>query len=162
MSISFDGTAKEVILKAEDEVRSFKHYFLGTEHLLLAMLSVEGVASELLALSGTSYETVWTEVDERFGAGTIVKRDAVIARSPNARKVLEFSVQEAHEMGQTLVYPEHFLLAIIRLSELMHTPCMAATILPTCGFGLDHATAKRGVETLQMEQSMKSTGLPGF
>jgi ATP-dependent Clp protease ATP-binding subunit ClpA len=63
----FTGEARDVVANAQDEARALRHPFIGTEHLLLAMLTTEGVGGELLTARGMDADAVRRQLREWDG-----------------------------------------------------------------------------------------------
>ena len=137
----FTKRAKQVLVHAEEEARSFDHPYIGTEHLLLGVVREgEGVGARVL-------QTL--EVDEprlrdavmyvvgRGEKGTSGKLELV----PRAKHALELAVEEARRMRHHFIGTEHLLLGL-----LLEDEGVAAGIL--AGLGVDLATAREQVTTL--------------
>jgi ATP-dependent Clp protease ATP-binding subunit ClpA len=73
----FTGQARSVVAGAQDEARALRHPFIGTEHLLLAMLTQEGVGGELLKARGMSADEIRRQLAERDGPDTRLDPDAL-------------------------------------------------------------------------------------
>jgi hypothetical protein len=101
----FDDEAKEVMVQAQKEADSLKHNYVGTEHLLLAVLE-RGV-------EGLDYGAARKEVVERIGEG----EEPWIAGlprpfTPRAKRTLEGALNEATAAGREQFGPVDILLAI--------------------------------------------------
>src|SRR5262245_10133428 len=67
----FDDSARRVIVLAQDEARKLDHHFIGTEHLLLALIREgQGVAATALTSLGAGYDAVLARVNASLGRGT--------------------------------------------------------------------------------------------
>jgi ATP-dependent Clp protease ATP-binding subunit ClpC len=112
----FTEPAREVVALAQDEARSLRHNYLGTEHLLLGLLRREAVASRALASLGVGHDDVHAQVARIVGSGD---ESAVgqIPFTPRSKKVLELSLREAVDLGHNHIGTEHLLLAILREGE---------------------------------------------
>jgi ATP-dependent Clp protease ATP-binding subunit ClpA len=70
----FSGEARAVVATAQDEARALRHPFIGTEHLLLALLARGGPGGDLLTARGMGTDSVrqqlqaWAEPDSRLDA----------------------------------------------------------------------------------------------
>ena len=65
----FTAQAREVVVRAQQESRQLRHAYVGTEHLLLALLSPEaGVSSQVLRAAGVDAAHVRTEIERHVGA----------------------------------------------------------------------------------------------
>jgi hypothetical protein len=101
----FDDGAKEVLVQAQQEADSLKHNYVGTEHLMLAVLK-RGV-------DGLDYEAARKEVAERIGEGD-QPWIAGLPRplTPRAKRTLEAALGEADAAGREQFAPEDILLAL--------------------------------------------------
>jgi ATP-dependent Clp protease ATP-binding subunit ClpA len=66
----FSSEARSVVVAAQDEARALRHRFIGTEHLLLAMLAQGGLGGRLLAEYGLSAGAVREQLRRADGADT--------------------------------------------------------------------------------------------
>lgn len=101
-----DGGA-EVMRRAAQEARALRHRYLGTEHLLLALASDDGLAGSALRRLGVSP----AEVAERIGRGHS-SETATLGVAARTKRVLEAAVKEARRLGHRCADPEHLLLAV--------------------------------------------------
>ncbi len=117
----FDGftpRAQRVIQLASKEADRFNHPYIGTEHLLLALVALgEGVAVEVLEGIGLSLEDIRLAVDRMVGQGGETKTEGAKPYTPRAKKVFQLAVGEARTMHQPQVGTEHLLLALLREGE---------------------------------------------
>lgn len=109
--------AREVVMLAQDEARSLKHNYIGTEHLLLGLLrEEEGRAARVLNHAGIHVEDVRKFVIKVIGEGD----ESLTGQSPftpRARKVCELALREALALGHRYVGTEHLLLGLVRENE---------------------------------------------
>jgi ribosomal protein S18 acetylase RimI-like enzyme len=110
----FTDNARRVIVLAQEESRLLNHNYIGTEHILLGMLS-EGrtTAGKALASLRITLEAARRQVREIVGEGDAAP-SAHIPFTPRVKKVLELALREALERGQHFVGTEHLLLGLIR------------------------------------------------
>jgi ATP-dependent Clp protease ATP-binding subunit ClpA len=110
----FTERARQVVVLAQDEARTLKHNYIGTEHILLGLLREEdGLAGRVLESLGVTAEEVRAQVARIVGQGD----EAVsgqIAFTPRVKKVLELALHEALELGQDYIGTEHILLGLVR------------------------------------------------
>jgi ATP-dependent Clp protease ATP-binding subunit ClpC len=134
----FTDRARRVIPLAQEEARLLQHNYIGTEHLLLGLLSEgDGVAAKALEGLGISLQAVRVQVQEIIGQGQIAPTGH-IPFTPRAKQVLEGSLREALQLGHNSIGTEHLLLGLIREGE-----GVAAQVL--AGFGADHARLREQV-----------------
>ncbi|MDO4929324.1 MAG: ATP-dependent Clp protease ATP-binding subunit [Corynebacterium sp.] len=113
----FTDRARRVIVLAQDEARGLNHNYIGTEHILLGLISEgEGVAAKALESMGISLEAVRHEVEDIIGQGD-EPPVGQIPFTPRAKKVLELSLREGLQMGHKYIGTEFLLLGLIREGE---------------------------------------------
>ena len=113
----FTDRARRVVVLAQDEAKALNHNYIGTEHLLLGLISEgEGVAAKALESLDISLEAVRAQVEEIIGHGTSTPTGH-IPFTPRAKKVLELSLREALQMNHSYIGTEHILLGLIREGE---------------------------------------------
>jgi carbon storage regulator CsrA len=105
-----------VVALAGEEARNLKHNYIGTEHLLLALLREEegGVVAHVLESFDLTIERVRAQIVRVVGLGEEVT-SAPIPFTPRARKVLERrSEEEAESLHHDYIGTEHILLGLTR------------------------------------------------
>jgi ATP-dependent Clp protease ATP-binding subunit ClpA len=113
----FTDRARKVIVLAQDEARELDHGFIRPEHLLLALLRGEGVASTALREVGVEYGRVREQIVATLAAAPLAGRMAKLPFSPKAKKVLELSLREALKLGHNYIGTEHILLGLLRNAD---------------------------------------------
>ncbi|MCS7151677.1 MAG: ATP-dependent Clp protease ATP-binding subunit [Endomicrobia bacterium] len=114
----FSDRAQKVILIAQEEAKRLNHDYVGTEHLLLGLVSIgEGLAVQILINLGVDLRKIKHEVERIVPPGDNVMVLGEIPFSPRAKKVLEYAVEEANMMGHIYVGTEHILLGLLREKE---------------------------------------------
>lgn len=111
--LSFTEDATAVLQQAYEEARQLGHDYLGTEHLLLALLSPDAGVDEFVDLDKN---TVKSEIERLAGKGS-KDTGKNIEMTPHAKMALEEALRAARELGDELVEPIHLLLGIIREGE---------------------------------------------
>jgi ATP-dependent Clp protease ATP-binding subunit ClpC len=113
----FTERARQVVVLAQEEARSLKHNYIGTEHLLLGLLrEEEGIAARVFDKLEISVEEVRAAVVRIVGSGEEVPQGQ-IPFTPRAKKVLELALREALSLGHNYIGTEHILLGLIREEE---------------------------------------------
>jgi hypothetical protein len=127
----FTDRARRVLVLAQEEARLLNHGFIGTEHILLGLISEgDGVAAKALAQMEVSLEDVRAMVEEVIGlSGTAPVGSPPF--TPRAKKVLELSLREAIQLGHNYIGTEHMLLGLVREGE-----GVAAQVLVSMGADL--------------------------
>ena len=110
----FTDRSRRVLVYAQEEARDLRHASIGTEHLLMGLiLEDDGVAAQALGALGVTVDVVREKVVELAGP--------IHNPSPGsppftdrAKKVLEFSLREALQLGHSYIGTEHLLLGLVR------------------------------------------------
>jgi len=124
--------AREVMTLTENQARSLGHRYIGTEHILLGLLTAErGIACRVLAAAGVSQRQVRTDVERIIGRGKDAAPDGPLRVTPRSKKVLALARSEARHDRSTHVRSEHLLLGLLREGG-----GVAATVLTR--LGADH------------------------
>ena len=114
----FTERARQVVVLAQDEARTLKHNYIGTEHILLGLLrEEEGLAARVLDSLDITVEEVRAQVARIIGQGDEVTTEANIPFTPRAKKVLELALREALSLGHNYIGTEHILLGLVRENE---------------------------------------------
>jgi ATP-dependent Clp protease ATP-binding subunit ClpC len=105
------------VVLAQEEARTLKHNYIGTEHILLGLLrEEEGLAARVLESLDITVERVRAQVVRIVGSGEEVT-SGQIPFTPRAKKVLELALREALSLGHNYIGTEHILLGLVRENE---------------------------------------------
>ena len=114
----FTERGRKVIIYAKEEAEKRQNDYLGTEHLLLAVLKEEdGLPIAILKRMGITFEEIRLEVERNLPQGTNLMTFGDIPFTPRAKKVLELAVEEARLLGHNYIGSEHIFLGLIREEE---------------------------------------------
>ena len=111
----FTERGQRALLTAQREAAQLGRTYVGTEHLLLGVLSDPGAAS--VVLKGITLDAARQEIIQILGRGDDDSPVRTMVYTPRTKKVLEQSVREARELKQNYVGTEHILLALMRERE---------------------------------------------
>jgi ATP-dependent Clp protease ATP-binding subunit ClpC len=126
---SFTERMRKVLAFARQEAVRLQHEYVGTEHLLLALIrDGEGVAAAVM-------QTLHVDLDEiEESIERIVKKGRPrlttgpdLPYTSRAKKVLELAMMEAHELGHEYVGTEHLLLGLLREERGIGAQVLTAT-----------------------------------
>lgn len=113
----FTGKANAALNAAIQTAEKLGHTYIGSEHLLIGLLSVQdSVASEVLFEYGVDEDKLNELILARIGIGAATKLTPE-HMTPRAKRVLEVAVQGSREMGNSFVGTEHVLLGILSEGE---------------------------------------------
>jgi len=114
----FTDRGRKIIILAREEAERHQNDYLGTEHLLLAILrDVEGTPLIVLKKMGLSPEQIRMEVERNLPSGGVTMTYGEIPFTPRVKRVIEYSIEEAKLLGHNYVSSEHLLLGLIREEE---------------------------------------------
>jgi len=112
---NFTPRAQQALALARKEAERFNHNFVGTEHLLLGLISLGyGVAVKVLQKLGLDLNVVRRKVEECVGTGPAQKTIGNIPYTPRVKMVLALAAKEAKALNHTYVGTEHLLLGLLR------------------------------------------------
>ena len=131
----FTERARQVILQAREEALDLGHSYLGSEHILLALIKEEDIPTLVLSKFGLSPEKIRKAIMGQINKGS---HTGEILFAPDAKRVIEFAVEEARILHHQFVGPEHLLIGIVR-----EKTGLGGRILR--GFGLDEYSVRREV-----------------
>ncbi len=113
MSDKFTMKAQNALSAALKIAREMGHSYVGTEHLLMGLISTKDcIASKILLRCGISESQVVREVENISGVGTfgyITSKDM----TPGCRRIIEKASDEYKSYGHKFIGTEHILLSIL-------------------------------------------------
>ncbi len=113
----FTDRAQTVLVEAQQESQSFKHGYIGTEHVLLGILKENGYSGQLLTNKGISVDKVRKITEEYLGYGDDDISNSEMLLTPRAKRLFDDSLDIARKMGQGFINPEHILISLINVGE---------------------------------------------
>ena len=133
----FSDRARRVVVAAQEEARGLGHDYLGTEHLLLGLISEGGgVGAKALESLGIGADGLRERVVAIVGTGQHAIK-AHIPFTPQAKQVLRLSLSEALRFGHNYIGTEHVLLGLIQEKD-----GVAAQVLADAGADLQGVRAE--------------------
>lgn len=106
----FEYSAKRAVVLAQEHARMLNHDYVGTEHMLLALLTPDLLTAEIMRPLGAEQETVRKAIIDIIGFG-LSPAPAHISFTRNARRILTRSADVA--AADPHIVPEHLLLALL-------------------------------------------------
>jgi ATP-dependent Clp protease ATP-binding subunit ClpC len=113
----FTERARRSIVLAQEEAQRLGNNYIGTEHILLGIISEgESLAAKVLESLGVNLSKVRQEVEAIVGrGGQTVQQEMVF--TPRAKRVIELAFEEARQLNHNYIGTEHLLLGLIREGE---------------------------------------------
>lgn len=152
----FTDRARKAMAFANQEAQRFRHEYIGTEHILLGLIREgTGVGANVLNNLGVNLNHIRAEVDKLVRHGQQDVGVGKLPQSPQAKKVIEYAIEEARGLNHHYVGTEHLLLALIREQD-----GVAATVL--LNLGLKPEGVRREVLHLLGGGGDSAQGTEGF
>jgi len=110
----FSAEAKEIMGISYAEAEDWKHDYVGTEHLLLALLKVRGTSVyRFLEEHGVTYSKVSAEAERVVGKGERRFPTDDLKPTPQLKRIIILAHNAAQQYGHHLIGPEHLLLGLM-------------------------------------------------
>ena len=114
----FTDKARKVLVIAQEEARALHQPYVGTEHVLLALMKEQdGLAAQALDKLGVKYDAAVQCVRQIVTIDESTDVSGHLSFTPRVKRVLENSLREAMQMGKSYISTEHLLLGIVRENE---------------------------------------------
>jgi hypothetical protein len=112
------AAARDVLLLAEEEARQMNHDFIGTEHILLGIVTQNSdVVRDVLAAMGVDSERVRREVERLIERGAKPVTTRRLPWTPRAKQAIQFAIEGATNFDGTAAGTEHLLIGLAREPE---------------------------------------------
>ncbi len=129
----FTNRARKVLALANQEAQRFKHEYIGTEHILLGLVKEgSGVGATVLKNHDVDIKKLRLEVKKLVKSNPDMVTMGKLPRTPRAKKVIEYAIEEARSHNHTYVGTEHILLGLFRENK-----STAAQVLMNLGLKLE-------------------------
>ncbi len=151
-------------MRAEEDAKAYKQKYIGTEHILLGLLSQEdSLAGRILTENGVSYAEFFDAALGQAAALGDNGKAAFSGYSPKAEEVLKRSEEEASRFGEESIGTEHILLALLREGDCIATRLLKALninlkkiyvdVLVT--LGVDSSKAQKEYQSISGQKKQK-------
>lgn len=157
----FTDRARKVMQLANQEAQRFNHEYIGTEHILLGLVKEgSGVAANVLKNLDIDLKKVRVEVEKFVQTGPDMVTIGRLPQTPRAKKVIDYSIEEARNLNHNYVGTEHLLLGLLREQE-----GVAAQVLMSLGLKLEDVREEvlnlLGHNTMSTEESGSGSSSSG-
>ena len=132
----FTDRARKVMAIASEQVRRFDHPYIGTEHIFLGLVKEGGgTGAAVLKNLGVDIDNMLSEVEQlcKTKGGRDTLDEGKIPQTQNAKKVIEYAVEEAHSLNHDYIGTEHILLGLLRVNE-----GIASQVLANLGVSIEN------------------------
>lgn len=128
MAVKFTPKAQSILSKISSISLELGHSYIGTEHLLLAIIKTQGcIASEILKSRGADENSITQKIKQLDGTN-IIDGTVNSELTPSLKAIINNSSQKALLFSQRFVGSEHLLLALV-----CEDSCVATRILESLG-----------------------------
>ena len=112
---NFEEEAREIIVIAKEEMTELKHPYIGSEHLLLAILKNKNNVSKKLNKYGITYDLVKKEILSIIGVGT--KTSEWFLYTPMLRRIIENAIIDSKDNNDGNVTINHLFTSLLDEGE---------------------------------------------
>ena len=112
---NFEEDTRKILVQAKAEMKNLRHPYVGSEHLLLAILHDKNIIREKLKSYQVTYENVKEEIIKVVGVGS--KESAWFLYTPLLKRVLEQAIVDSKENNQGIVTVEHLFSSLLEEGE---------------------------------------------
>ena len=162
MQDRFTRQALQALKLAKATAQSWKHSYIGTEHILAGLLKEkEGTAGRILEEFGVEEEALVQMINKLIAPSSeILVAERTPVYSPRARKLVELAVHEAENQQENEAGTEHLLLAMLK-----ETDCVATRLLYTMGVNIQKLYTAllnaMGIENPALAEELQNTKAKG-
>jgi len=114
MYSKFNEETRKILLESKYESDKLKHRYIGSEHLILAMLKSTSNVNKILTSHGLTYEAFKQEIIKTIGMGE--ETNEWFLYTPLFKKVIESSMIECKEKNAEITL-ESLLFALLDIGE---------------------------------------------
>ncbi len=110
--------ARKAMKQADQEARQLNHEYIGTEHILLALVGDgRGIVATILKNVDVDIEKVRPEVGKFVKSGSSRVKKRKLPQTPRAKKVMTYAEDEARSLNHDCISGEHILLALLSVED---------------------------------------------
>jgi ATP-dependent Clp protease ATP-binding subunit ClpC len=169
----FTDRARKVMQLANQEAQRLNHEYIGTEHILLGLVKEgSGVAANVLKNLDIDLRKIRLEIEKIVQTGPDMVTMGKLPQTPRAKKVIEYSIEEARNLNHNYVGTEHLLLGLLREQEgvaaqvLMNLGLkledVREEVLNLLGHNMDSGESSGGAERTTNKGKSKTPALDSF
>lgn len=115
MISNFNEEAQEILTKAKLEMLELKHPYVGTEHLVLAILHTKNELTERLSKHNLTYQKFKKEIINVIGKGS--KKSEFFLYTPLLKKVIENAIMDSKDNNNGVVTINHLFAGLLDVGE---------------------------------------------
>ncbi len=169
----FTDRARKVMQLANQEAQRLNHEYIGTEHILLGLVKEgSGVAANVLKNLDIDLRKIRLEIEKFVQLGPDMVTMGKLPQTPRAKKVIEYSIEEARNLNHNYVGTEHLLLGLLREQEGVAAQVLVSLglkledvreeVLNLLGHNMDSGESSSGAERTPNKGKSKTPALDSF
>ena len=148
MFIKFNEEAQKILKKSKNEMIKLRHAFVGSEHLLLSILSTNNMVNNKLNEYGINYDIFKNELIKLIGIGE--SENKYFIYTPLLKRVLEQAIIDTKESNNSEVTIESIFLSILDEGE-----GVAIRVLTNLGVNIDELYEEMNKKTVIKKNNKK-------
>lgn len=115
-------TLKDILINARQELHHMQHFFLGVEHIFVALLGIKhGLTTSILNEHGFTNEYVIDAVRRKAGKGSRHRLWAGVPNTPRVEVIFDIAQEIARENSRTTINERDLLIAILDENDSIPT-----------------------------------------
>ena len=144
MAGRFTDRVMKVLQFARDEAKRLNSEHVGTEHLLLGIVSEgAGVAAAALKTLGVDLNTLAQDVERSISSsGGMMTIGSQVTFSDHAKSVLQAAAVEAQLLDDNYIGTEHVLLSLLKVAESQAAAALTAA-------GVEYNALRQAIESVK-------------
>ena len=112
---NFSYEAQNALIESKEQMMKLNHSYIGTEHLILAILSYENVVSNKLKEYKIDYNKFKNELISIVGIGTV--HEDLNIYTPLLKKVIENSIMLSKDNNENEISLESLFISLLEIKE---------------------------------------------
>lgn len=112
---NFQEETRKILMNAKLEMQELKHPYVGSEHLMLAILKADNIISNKLKSYNLDYDIFKSEIIKLVGVGK--KKSTCLLYTPLLKRVLESAMIDSRENNKGVVTINHLIAALLEEGE---------------------------------------------
>jgi len=112
---NFNDEAQEILVKAKLEMLELRHPYVGTEHLVLAILHTKNELTKKIEEYNLTYNNFKKEIIKVIGKGT--KKSEFFLYTPLLKKVIETAIASSTDNNNKEVTANHLFASLLEVGE---------------------------------------------
>lgn len=164
----FTEAAVKVMREANEQAKRLYHEYIGTEHILLALLTFDSPGLQVISSFKIQPDDIRKKIFAEVKTGPEGLTMGKLPSTPRGKKVIDYAMEEARSMNLNFVGTEHLVLGLLRETEGLAALVLTslgvmigdarAVAVKLAGGHIGHTLSKE--EKILLDQLVAESGLP--